>query len=47
MGLPLDDIRASVHLWHGEQDANHPIAMARYLAAAIPNRRVSFDERLG
>lgn len=41
-GFPLGDIRAPVHLWHGEQDANHPLAMARHLAAAIPDCRVSF-----
>jgi pimeloyl-ACP methyl ester carboxylesterase len=41
-GFRLQDIRVPVHLWHGEQDANHPIAMARHLAAAIPSCRASF-----
>jgi pimeloyl-ACP methyl ester carboxylesterase len=40
--FPLQDIRTPVFLWHGEQDANHPIAMARHLAAAIPDCRASF-----
>jgi pimeloyl-ACP methyl ester carboxylesterase len=31
------DIRSAVYLWHGEMDASAPIAMGRYMAAAIPN----------
>jgi pimeloyl-ACP methyl ester carboxylesterase len=41
-GFRLEDIQVPVHLWHGEQDANHPIAMARHLATAIPDCRASF-----
>jgi pimeloyl-ACP methyl ester carboxylesterase len=33
------DIRSAVYLWHGEMDANAPLAMGRYMAAAIPNSR--------
>lgn len=36
------DIRAAVHLWHGEADANAPLAMGHYMAAAIPNSHASF-----
>ena len=46
-GFRLQDIRTPVHLWHGEQDANHPIAMARHLAAAIPDCRASFYPEAG
>jgi len=41
-GFRLEDIEMPVHLWHGEQDANDPIAMGRHLAAAIPDCRASF-----
>jgi pimeloyl-ACP methyl ester carboxylesterase len=33
------DIRSAVYLWHGQMDANAPLAMGRYMAAAIPNSR--------
>ena len=41
-GFGLQEIRVPVHLWHGEQDANAPVAMGRYLAGAIPDCRASF-----
>jgi pimeloyl-ACP methyl ester carboxylesterase len=40
--FPLEDIRTPVHLWHGEQDANAPITMGRYLATTIPQSRATF-----
>jgi pimeloyl-ACP methyl ester carboxylesterase len=36
------DIRVAVHLWHGEADINVPLAMGRYMSAAIPSSRPSF-----
>jgi pimeloyl-ACP methyl ester carboxylesterase len=41
-GFRLQDIRMPVQLWHGEQDANAPVAMGRQLAAAIPDCRARF-----
>jgi pimeloyl-ACP methyl ester carboxylesterase len=41
-GFPLEEIRAPVDLWHGEEDANAPVAMGRYLAASIPGCRARF-----
>jgi pimeloyl-ACP methyl ester carboxylesterase len=41
-GFPLEDIRTPVDLWHGEQDANAPVAMGRFLAASIPECRARF-----
>ena len=38
----LEDIRTPVHLWHGEEDANAPISMGRYLATSIPECRATF-----
>jgi pimeloyl-ACP methyl ester carboxylesterase len=41
-GLRVEDIRVPVHLWHGELDVSTPVAMGRYLAAAIPRCRAHF-----
>jgi pimeloyl-ACP methyl ester carboxylesterase len=38
----LEEIRAPVHLWHGEQDLNAPISMGRYLATTIPGCRATY-----
>jgi pimeloyl-ACP methyl ester carboxylesterase len=38
----LADIRMPVRLWHGEADAQVPVAIARRVAAAIPDCRASF-----
>jgi len=46
MASPWDfrpqEIQVAVHLWHGEVDANAPLAMGQYLAKNIPNCRASF-----
>ena len=42
-GFRLQDFRTPVHLSHGEQDANAPVTMGRYLAAAIPRCQATFD----
>lgn len=36
-GFQLGDVQASVLLWHGEEDQNIPVAMARHAAAALPH----------
>lgn len=41
-GFRLEDIRIPVYLSHGEQDANAPVAMGRYLAAVIPECQATF-----
>jgi pimeloyl-ACP methyl ester carboxylesterase len=41
-GFRLEDIQTPVRLWHGEQDANAPVAMGRYLATSIPECRATF-----
>jgi pimeloyl-ACP methyl ester carboxylesterase len=46
-GFRLEDIRASVHVFHGEDDRTTPIAMARYVARTIPNARATFFENEG
>ena len=38
----LAEIRMPVRLWHGEADAQVPVAIARRVAAAIPDCRASF-----
>ncbi len=35
-GFALGDVRAPVRLWHGEADANVPVALARWVSAAVP-----------
>jgi len=41
-GFPLEAIRVPVYIWHGERDVTTPVAMGRYLAAAIPGARARF-----
>src|SRR5574339_649251 len=41
-GFRLEDLRVPVLLWHGEMDQNIPLAMARYMANAIPNCEAKF-----
>jgi pimeloyl-ACP methyl ester carboxylesterase len=41
-GFRLEEIRTPVHLWHGEDDANAPVAMGRYLATSVPESRARF-----
>jgi pimeloyl-ACP methyl ester carboxylesterase len=41
-GFPLEEVRAPVHLSHGDADMNAPVAMGRYLAATIPRCRATF-----
>jgi pimeloyl-ACP methyl ester carboxylesterase len=41
-GFRPEDIRTPVYLSHGEQDANAPVTMGRYLATSIPECRASF-----
>jgi pimeloyl-ACP methyl ester carboxylesterase len=41
-GFRVEEIRTPVYLSHGEEDANAPITMGRYLAASLPECRASF-----
>lgn len=41
-GFDLATIRVPALLWHGEQDANVPVASGRYLASAIPRCRATY-----
>ena len=43
-GFNLQEIKAEVHLWHGEQDLNVLVAVGRHVAEAIPNCQASFFE---
>ena len=36
------EIQIPVHIWHGEEDRNAPIAMGRYMANAIPNSQAKY-----
>lgn len=39
----LNEIRADVYLWHGGEDLNIPISVARYIVDAIPDCQASFE----
>jgi pimeloyl-ACP methyl ester carboxylesterase len=41
-GFRLEDIQTPVDLSHGEEDANAPVAMGRFLASVIPECHASF-----
>ena len=41
-GFRLQDIRAPLQLWHGEEDKNIPVEMARFAASAIPKCEAKF-----
>jgi len=42
-GFRLKDIRAKVHVWHGEADLNAPFgAHGKLLAGRLPNAEVRF-----
>lgn len=41
-GFEICDIRTPVELWHGEQDRLVPVAMARKIAAKLPECRTHF-----
>jgi pimeloyl-ACP methyl ester carboxylesterase len=41
-GFRLEEIQTPVYLSHGEQDANAPVAMGRYLASVIPDCQATF-----
>jgi pimeloyl-ACP methyl ester carboxylesterase len=43
----LDQIRMPVRLWHGEADAQVPVAIGRRLAAALPECRARFLPNAG
>jgi pimeloyl-ACP methyl ester carboxylesterase len=41
-GFDLEEIRAKVYVWHGENDQSAPIAMGHYLADSIPSSEATF-----
>ena len=41
-GFRLHEIQIPVLLWHGEEDKNIPVEMARFAASAIPNHEAKF-----
>jgi pimeloyl-ACP methyl ester carboxylesterase len=45
--FPLSEIKTPVHLWHGAQDTNAPIAMAHRLAAELPDATLHVSDSSG
>jgi pimeloyl-ACP methyl ester carboxylesterase len=46
-GFRLEDVRTHVDLFHGEQDVNVPVAVARRVVAALPDCEARFYPELG
>jgi pimeloyl-ACP methyl ester carboxylesterase len=44
-GFSLEDIRVPYHLWHGTQDDQATLAMARYVSGKIPTSRITICEK--
>jgi pimeloyl-ACP methyl ester carboxylesterase len=45
--FPLSEVKAQVHLWHGELDRNAPIAFARRLARELPDATLHVSDSSG
>lgn len=43
-GFRLEDIQPEVHIWHGEQDRNDPVAMAHAQEQRLPHVRAHYYE---
>ena len=43
-GFPLENIRVPIHLWHGTEDDQVPISMARFIAGKIPGSKITICE---
>jgi pimeloyl-ACP methyl ester carboxylesterase len=41
-GFSLSEVACDVLLWHGEDDASTPVAMARHVAASLPRCRARY-----
>ncbi len=41
-GIPLQEIRMTVHIWHGEQDKIVPIVQGQLMVKALPNASPKF-----
>ena len=41
-GFSLSDVPCDVLLWHGEEDASTPVAMARYVEESLPRCRARY-----
>ena len=46
-GIPLEDIKVPVYLWHGTADDVTSIRMGHYMAGKIPNCKATFCEGEG
>lgn len=46
-GFKLEDIRARVFVWHGEDDRNVPLISGHYFAAHIPHAEATFVPNAG
>jgi pimeloyl-ACP methyl ester carboxylesterase len=43
LGFDLSQVRVPVRVWHGQQDANVPVDIARYVAAQVPGATLHID----
>jgi pimeloyl-ACP methyl ester carboxylesterase len=45
--IPLNEIKAKVFIWWGEEDMSAPLAMGQYMAEKIPNCEATFIKGVG
>jgi pimeloyl-ACP methyl ester carboxylesterase len=45
--ITLEEIKAKVYLWHGENDITAPLAVGRYMAKMLPNCQAEFIKEAG
>ena len=45
--IPLNEIKAKVYLWQGEEDISVPLSMGQYMAEKLPNCEAKFIKGVG
>lgn len=43
LGFKLSEVRVPVRVWHGQQDVNVSIAIARYVADSVPGAKLTIE----
>jgi pimeloyl-ACP methyl ester carboxylesterase len=43
LGFELSEVRVPVRVWHGLQDVNVSVEIARYVAASVPGAKLTIE----